>query len=189
MRNGDGVWREIHFRDAVLAGNADAWRTWYEQSYEPLARYVHWRCAQLHDLADDVIQETWLTAIRRIGRFRPEEADFLSWLRGIAANVIRNQFRGRRRLLGRQQPLMSEPSSNGTAHTTEDDRERSERIALALAALPDHYEAVLRAKYLDQLPVDRIAEQRGESPKAVESTLTRARAAFREAYAQQEAFQ
>ena len=55
-------------------------------------------------------------------------------------------------------------------------------MAAALAALPDHYEAVLRAKYLDRQTVEAIASARGDSPKAVESLLSRARQAFREAY-------
>jgi DNA-directed RNA polymerase specialized sigma24 family protein len=40
----------------------------------------------------------------------------------------------------------------------------------------------LRAKYLDGLSVPAIADQWGETPKSVESLLTRARQAFREAY-------
>ena len=60
--------------------------------------------------------------------------------------------------------------------------DKAERVAAALAALPDHYEAVLRLKYLDQLTVDAIAARRGDSPKAVESLLSRARQAFREIY-------
>jgi RNA polymerase sigma-70 factor (ECF subfamily) len=55
-------------------------------------------------------------------------------------------------------------------------------VAVALAALPDHYESVLRAKYLDRLTVEAIALQRGDSQKAIESLLSRARQAFREAY-------
>jgi RNA polymerase sigma-70 factor (ECF subfamily) len=55
-------------------------------------------------------------------------------------------------------------------------------VAHALAALPHHYEAVLRAKYLDGLSVQAIAESSGNSPKAVESLLSRARQAFREAF-------
>ena len=41
---------------------------------------------------------------------------------------------------------------------------------------------MLRAKYLDGRPVDAIAADAGASPKAVESLLTRARQAFRQAY-------
>jgi RNA polymerase sigma-70 factor (ECF subfamily) len=62
------------------------------------------------------------------------------------------------------------------------DRERAERVAAALAGLPERYEGVLRMKYLDRLSVAEIAATSGETEKAVESLLTRARAAFREAY-------
>jgi RNA polymerase sigma-70 factor (ECF subfamily) len=48
--------------------------------------------------------------------------------------------------------------------------------------LPPHYEEVLRCKYLDGQSVADIALAWNESPKAVESLLTRARHAFREAY-------
>jgi RNA polymerase sigma-70 factor (ECF subfamily) len=80
----------------------------------------------------------------------------------------------------RLQPIVGDwpaPDAAGTA-----ERERSEQIALALAELSPRYEQVLRAKYLDGLSVQVIAEQSGETPKAIESLLTRARQAFREAY-------
>ena len=37
--------------------------------------------------ADEVVQETWLVAVRRVRSFDPGQASFLAWLRGIAANV------------------------------------------------------------------------------------------------------
>jgi len=55
-----------------------------------------------------------------------------------------------------------------------------------VASLPEHYEAVLRAKYLDGQSVAAIAAERDESPKAVESLLTRARQAFRDVYQKSE---
>ena len=61
-------------------------------------------------------------------------------------------------------------------------RDQAERVAQTLTELPERYEAVLRAKYLDGLSVQAIADESGDSPKAVESMLTRARQAFREAY-------
>ena len=51
-----------------------------------------------------------------------------------------------------------------------------------LASLSERHEAVLRAKYLEQHSVADIAAEWDETPKAVESLLSRARAAFREAY-------
>ena len=50
-----------------------------------------------------------------------------------------------------------------------------------MTELPERYQAVLQAKYLDQRPVAEIATAWGQSVKSVESLLSRARAAFREA--------
>ncbi|HBI44344.1 MAG TPA: hypothetical protein DDY78_16055, partial [Planctomycetales bacterium] len=96
MHSGDRVWRERGLRDAVLAGDELAWRTLYDESFAGLYAYVLWRCASLRDRADEAVQETWLTAVRRVGRFDPEAGSFAGWLHGIAANVLRNQFRRER---------------------------------------------------------------------------------------------
>ena len=95
MNPSDRVWRERGLLSAVLAGDERAWRAWYEESYEALGTYVAWRCAGLRDIADEIVQETWLTAVRRIRSFDPERGSFSSWLRGIAANILRNHFRHR----------------------------------------------------------------------------------------------
>jgi RNA polymerase sigma-70 factor (ECF subfamily) len=73
-------------------------------------------------------------------------------------------------------------SLNGDMANRGADVDRAESIAAALAALPEHYERVLQAKYVDGRSVQEIAEDSGQSFKAVESLLTRARQAFRDAY-------
>jgi RNA polymerase sigma-70 factor (ECF subfamily) len=175
-----GAGRERGLRGAVLAGDERAWQTWVAQEYAGLRAYVGWRCAGLGDLADEVVQESWLTAVRRLRSFDPDLGPFASWLRGIAANVLRNQLRARARRYRHQRSLNG--AAGLLAKTDSENRERSERVARTLAALPDHYEAVLRAKYLDQLSVAQIAAAGDATPKAVESLLTRARQAFRDVY-------
>jgi RNA polymerase sigma-70 factor (ECF subfamily) len=78
--------------------------------------------------------------------------------------------------------LQGEPEGDAPVDAELIRRERAERIAAALADLPEHYEAVLRAKYLEGASVAQIAEASGQTSKAVESLLTRARQAFREKY-------
>ena len=180
MHSSDRVWRERSLRGAVLAGDETAWRAWYDESFDGLYAYALWRCAGLRDLADEVVQETWLTAVRRVRDFDPERGRFAGWLRGIAAKVVANQLRRRRRHLGRTHSL------NHDLPAAEVQRDLAERIAHALAALPERYEAALRAKYVDRQSVAEIAAAWGETPKAVESLLTRARQAFREAYQEPE---
>jgi RNA polymerase sigma-70 factor (ECF subfamily) len=179
MQSDERVWREASLRSAVLAGDEGAWRTWYEEVFPGVFAYVHWRCAGLRDLTDEIVQETWLTAVRRVHSFDPHQGTFANWLRGIAANHLRNHWRRPSPRNGRlhdDHPIAAPEDASAA------ERERAERIARALAQLPDHQEAVLRAKYLDGRSIADIAAEWGESPKAIESLLTRARQAFRETY-------
>lgn len=175
MLPNERVRHEQALRRAVLAGDQTAWRTLYDGAYLELWNYVVWRSAGLRDLAEEITQETWLVAVRRIRDFDPVQGSFIGWTRGIAAKVLNNHLRSRRlkiaqRLDDREltQPLK--------------DPDPSRLIAQALAELPEHYEAVLRAKYLDALSVDEIAADWDETAKAIESLLTRARKAFRETF-------
>lgn len=177
MQAANRVERERELRRAVLTGEEFAWRTLYDEAFAGLYAYVLWRCGSRRDRADEVVQETWLTAVRRLRAFDPSAGSFASWLRGIAVNVLRNQFRREKR---RMKPLECEPIAAEASY------EQAECIATALGSLPEHYEAVLRMKYLEGRSVADIAAERGESPKAIESLLTRAREAFRQAYLQSE---
>jgi RNA polymerase sigma-70 factor (ECF subfamily) len=178
----DRVERERLLRRAVLAGDERAWQSWYDESYARLYTYVHWRSGGLEDLAEDVVQETWLVAVRRVRRFDPDQGSFHAWLRGIAANMLRNRLRARAAECGRGGSLANEPQGDVPVDSKLLRREQAERIATALADLPEHYEAVLRAKYLEGATVAEIAETSGQTSKAAESLLTRARRAFRERY-------
>lgn len=180
MQAEDRIERERELRRAVLAGEEFAWRTLYDEAFAGLYAYVLWRCGGLRERADEITQETWLTAVRRLRSFDPAAGSFAAWLRGITINLLRNHFRRENRRACRTQPLVNEPLAE------EEPREQAERIAAALAALPPHYEAVLRMKYLEGRSVADIAAERGESPKAVESLLSRARQAFRQEYLQSE---
>ncbi len=138
MLSNEVVRHEAALRDAVLAGDAAAWRTLYDCAYAELWAYVSWRCAGMRDVAEDVTQETWLVAVRRIRDFEPRKGRFLAWLRGIAVLVLANQLRMRRRRP--EQPLADCDIPAQAAPPSEP----AEQIALALAALPERSEAVLR---------------------------------------------
>src|SRR5262249_21164777 len=129
------------------------------------------------DLTDEAVQETWLTALRRIRTFDPRRAPFATWLRGIAANVLRNQLRQRARR-ARQVPLNGEYAGRGAAG---DQRDRAEASARALARSPGRWEAFRGPKYLDQKGGGETAAAWGEPPRAVKPLLPRAREAFRAA--------
>ncbi|GDY10696.1 DNA-directed RNA polymerase sigma-70 factor [Planctomycetia bacterium] len=174
--------REERLRRDVLAGDERAWRVWYDESFGELNRYVGWRCGGRADLREEVLQEVWLTAVSRIGDFRPAQGSFLNWLRGIAANVVRSQWRKQGRWSRMTTASDVRPPEPTAPEALLEDHERPLRVAVALAALSERHEAVLRAKYLDGLAVQEIADQWRETPKAIESLLSRARKAFADEY-------
>jgi RNA polymerase sigma-70 factor (ECF subfamily) len=63
-------------------------------------------------------------------------------------------------------------------------RQVADLVQATLDCLPAHYGDLLEWKYIDGLPVAEIAGRLASTPKAVESMLTRARQAFRDAFAE-----
>lgn len=170
---------EAVLREAVLRGSEAAWRALYDRHFDALYGYVRWRLRGDAARADDVVQECWVTAVRRIRDFDADRAAFGTWLRGIADYTILNNARkwGRRESFESQldETVAARPAQLANAV-------ESECVSVALAALPEHYRDVICAKYRDGKSVVEIADGRGLSPKAIESLLTRARNAFRREY-------
>jgi RNA polymerase sigma-70 factor, ECF subfamily len=178
MLSAERIRQEKKLRVAALSGEEAAWRELYDLTYAKLWAYVFWRCAGLPDVAEEVTQDTWLVAVRRLRDFDPAAGPFLAWLRGIAGNHLRNYFRSKR---VRPRQWLADDSL-ATAGDDQERREQAECIARALAELPERSEAVLRAKYLELASVEQIAAEWGDTAKAIESLLSRAREAFRREY-------
>lgn len=170
--------REQALREAVLAGSEAAWRALYDEHFDSLYAFVWHRAGRHADHTDEVVQETWLVAVRRIADFDPTRGSIDGWLKGIAANVLKNHRRRWQRD-GRTEALDREPTSPNSESS-----ESGELMALALTTLPAQYQAVLRAKYAERLTVNDIGRRWGSTAKAIESMLSRARQALRRAYEQ-----
>jgi RNA polymerase sigma-70 factor (ECF subfamily) len=177
MSESPQIERQAWLRQAALSGDESAWRSLYDESFEALDRFVLWRCAGRRDAADEVVQQTWLIAVRRLKAFDPQRGMFVDWLRGIATNELSN-YQRRVRRDGRQSSLDGNDEVPQGGEPLAESQEADE----LLAALPARQQAVLRAKYLDGESVAEIADQWQETPKAVESLLARARLALRRLY-------
>jgi len=170
-------WEERGLREAVLAGDEAAWRVLYDRCFTPLYMHVYFRVGRDVHRTEEVVQECWLVAVKRIRRFDPDRAGFEAWMRGIADKVLRNHWRRRRKREQTEVSLETDAAASPRVSYAE-----VEAIATALAGLPDAYREVLEAKYAEGRTVVEIAERRSQTSKAIESLLSRARAAFRAAF-------
>jgi RNA polymerase sigma-70 factor (ECF subfamily) len=167
-------------RDAVVRGDERAWGVLWDRYFDAVHAYVRWRIRESDDRTDEIVQECWMIAVRRIRKFDPALSTFGTWLRGIANNVIRNELR--RRVHSPTTGLEDAADVATESAPACGSGDVHDAVSAVLHGLPEDYRRVLTAKYCDGLAVEEIAAISGRTPKAVESLLTRARDAFRRAW-------
>ncbi len=141
-----------------------------------------------HDLAKDLVQDTFYSALKKWQRFNSNKGSIETWLWTIARRHLIDACRKRKRL-GYPPPfeeiekaLFQAIDSRPLPDEILERKEARLRIGGVLASLPNGYREVLKRKYLDHQSMREIAIGLDKSEKAVESMLTRARESFRCAF-------
>ncbi len=163
---------------AAQKGSEQAWRQLFERHFDAVYRFCVALTGARHDLAEELTQQVFITAVRRIHRFDSSRAAFRAWLFGVARNRHMTMRNGEQR---RKRHEESSAKGNPEAGMRV---EPDLRVHEALARLPSHYRLVLEAKYLRGLTVKEIAVNKSASVEAIESLLRRARAGFAREYEQ-----
>jgi len=127
------------------------------------------------ETARDVVQETWVGAIRGLRGLR-DPAQFPAWIYGIAtrkcADAIRAHIR-RRRLDA--QTVGGDVGQQGASLTLEHEID----LATAIRGLPPLHRAVVHLFYREDLSVEEIASVLGVPAGTVKSRLHHAREALK----------
>lgn len=160
----------------------------YEDRIYRLAKSV---CAGLPAEADDVYQETFLTAFKKLPGFRGE-ADLGTWLYRIAANLCFMRHRKKKRepfvpLLDRPHEHDAEtehqfPDWEPTPEEIAGKAELVEQVGKALVALPVDYRLVVTLRDVEGLSNEKTAEILKLSVAAVKSRLHRGRLFLRQEF-------
>jgi RNA polymerase sigma-70 factor (ECF subfamily) len=135
------------------------------------------RMCQSEQDAEDVLQETLLTLVQKIGEFRGD-ASLSSWL----FTIVRSRCRLRRRRADRQtsseglEVLDSSPRPDETVST----RELRGIVEAAVRQLEPKYREVLLLRDVEGLSAPEVSEALRLTVPAVKSRLHRARAQVRE---------
>ena len=156
-----------------------------------MIRGLAWRLAAREDVADDIVQDTFLEAYRSWSRFegrsKPE-----TWLGGIAIHQWKRRMRRRvgepshfpslQELLPFGETTSSViPASEATPLDQAIRREAETAVHRAILELPDDFRVPLVMKEMLELSVDEVAEALDLNPQTVKSRLHRARLRIRAA--------
>ncbi len=170
----------------ALARDAEAFRAIIRRHNRKLYRLA--RSIIRNDAeAEDIVQETYVTAFARLESFRGE-ASLATWLSRIAINEALGRLRKRRR----QAALIADEPAGDThvipfplnAGSIDPERTMAQRQILALVeeatdALPDVYRTVFVARVIEGLSLEQTADLLAIKPQTVKTRLHRARALVR----------
>jgi len=171
----------------VRQGDARAVTEFYNRYLDRVYNFVFHRVGGSVEDAEDVTQDTFVSAFRSIGNFRGDASVF-TWLCGIAKNKVRDFIRQRHRAkdIPREQMIdLEDPEAMDRAlgavwqcsladEVVEQDEARAV-VRDLFSRLSDDEREALWLRYVEELPVKEIAQVLGRTVKGIEGLLTRAK--------------
>lgn len=154
--------------------------------FEPLVHEHHVRVRAFvrslgveRDWVDDLAQEAFMEAFRKWDSF-DHRRDFGKWVRGIAANLVRNEIRKR----NRRERLLSSDLAQRLLLLDPEDRESRlpigvEAVRACLAKLKPDQRALIHGHYHDGLTANELAERFQKSAVNIRQMLVRIRRQIR----------
>ncbi len=165
-------------------GDQDAFRVLVDRHSRSVYRLAYRMTGNPND-TEDVVQETWLRAWRRLGRFEAR-AGFGTWLYRIAANCSLDLIRVRER-----QGRASSFDDGGVADTVAAGDPGPDRLAIsdqvhrklaeAMAALSPMERAAFVLRHFEGRSIEEIGEALGREANATKNCVFRAVAKLRRA--------
>lgn len=175
---------ELAALEPILAGHAEA-----------LFMFILGRVGERAQ-AEDLLKDTFMTALERIGSFAWQKRSIYHWLRQIALNKTIDHHRAagrRRRLCQALKAELGELAEQQEAaaplllSAEEERRLAHERIEKALAMLNPRYAHAIRLRLGEERPRAECAELLAVSVETFDVLLFRAVRAFRKAYGEPDA--
>jgi len=170
----------------------EAIERWFLRNADAVYTFVFYRLGRDEELATDVVQQTFTTALEKIEEYDPQRGTMLAWLTTLSRNCIRQALRQAGRFEGHcdlwenvDRTLLAAYGKIATLALPEHAVERAETaelVQMALSSIPGNYQQVLRQRYYQDRPVKEIACTCGMTEGAVKSLLHRARLAFKTAF-------
>ena len=175
---GAGGDRDLLIRAA--SGDRDAVRRLVDEVGPVVFGYVFARVGGDRSAADDVVQDTFLEALRSASTFRGE-SKVATWMCGIARRRVLRHFEAERRQTAGLEMLDANPADRVDTLDVGRVVDDKDEVVRALGRLPLLHRQVLVLKYLDDISVADIATQLDRTPVQIQSLLQRARVGLRRA--------
>ncbi len=165
----------------IAAGDKLAYANVVKLYQRPLFGFLG-RMALSQSLAEEIAQETFLRAWKNIGEYKPEVAEFSTWLFTIARNLALNELS---RAAYQQEVKTGEATPEIACDSLQPSEElarkqQKQRIQAALWKLPLQDRSALALAYVHDLEMTAIARIEGCTTAAIKTRLHRAKEKLRQ---------
>ncbi len=134
-------------------GDRDAFEELFEK-FQPRLRYYLRNLDQSALDSEDILQEIWLTVLKKIGSLKEPKA-FSAWIYKIARNMVYKRFKKSVNFIPfEEEHLPPQAPEDDFSFSQEDAR----KINRALKNILPHHREVLTLFFLERLPYHAIAE-------------------------------
>ncbi len=167
------------------AGDEDGFRVLVERHSRSVFRLAYRMTGNEHD-AEDVVQETFLRAYRRLHKFE-ERSSFSTWIYRIATNCSLDLVRARQRHEERREPagrlssdgdhseaMLALPATDPGPDRLALSQELRQKVAAALAELSPMERAAFVLRHFEGMSIDEIAQALDRRTDAAKNTIFRA---------------
>ncbi len=157
-----------------LAGDDNAVEKLVERYQGPLRYFVRHLLGAAGG-ADDVLQDVWLTVIRKLRTLR-SPASFSTWLYRVARNRTYQELRKKKQFIEMKESVALPDGFEDEDRFSPDD---AARIHVCLGRLKAEHREVLMLRFLQNMPYEDIAEVTSCNPGTVKSRIYYAKRALR----------
>lgn len=176
--------------DEAQRGNLNALRPLLEKYATPL--YASVILPRVGDAvaAEDILRDTFYTAVTKINQFKWQGRSFFAWLRQIAVNKAYDLHRKSKRqrkladAIKRELPSQSAPESSADAMLIAEQERGISRVRIdgTMGMISERYQTAIQLRLIDELPRDECAAKLDISIGTFDVLLHRAVRAFRKHY-------
>ena len=159
----------------AAAGKPEAVRRLLDESGPVVYGFLYGRVGGNPSVAEDLVQETLLEAVRSSHTFRGESA-LTTWLCTIARRRLARYYESERKADVTRAGLSL---VRDVPDHAEEDVDQADEVLRALGRLSATHRQVLVMKYLDEMHVAEMAAELGKTKVQIQSLLQRARESLR----------
>lgn len=156
------------------AGDVEAFEMLYNESYEPILRFMTIRVPSVDD-AEDLAQQVFIRFYRNLPNWKDQGYSPMAYIFTVARSVVADYWRANknRPIENSEQVLPLIMDSGKGPDELAKSSETTEQIVQAISRLPDNYQEVISLRLIKGLTNPEIAKLIGKSEVATRKLYSR----------------